>query len=124
MTGPPWLAVMVGLCLLGVWAIVVADILRSPRSRVARVLWLAACTLVWPLMIVYWLTRPVLGRAAGTPRRTDHRSRLVSAVLAHEAGRLDDGVFARECEALRRTEAVPRRVPPPHDVPGSDRQIE
>ncbi len=86
-----------------VWAIVVVDIVRTQRSGRSRVWWLVACTLVWPAIILYWMTRPVPGRAVAARRRTDARAQLVAAALAHEAGRIDDAELAREVAALRQS---------------------
>lgn len=94
------------LPLLLIWVFVIVDVLRQPRvSRLRRAVWIVACTLVWPMMIVYLLVRPTQGRAvphgSGTDR-TDPHARLVEAVLAHEQGRLSDEAMAAVETDLRR----------------------
>ncbi len=98
------LLIAVVLPLVAVWVIVVVDIVRQPRmTGRAKVLWLVVGTVIWPMLIVYWLTRPVQGRLERSADRTDPHSRLVDSALAHESGRLDDTGWAQTARALRGT---------------------
>lgn len=84
-------ALLVVVPLLVVWVVVLVDIARQPRMRApAKWTWAALCTAIWPMLVVYWLTRPLQGRAQRPERRTDPHARLVDGALAHEAGRIDD----------------------------------
>ena len=91
--------------LLLVWAFVVVEILREQQLPVGRkVLWVLACTLVWPMLLAYLLLGPQRGRAeraVDQGERDDAHDRLVDAVLAHEDGRIDAGTFARTIGELR-----------------------
>lgn len=92
-------ALLVGVPLLAVWIIVLVDIARQPFMRApAKWTWAALCTVIWPMLAVYLLTRPLQGRSLRPGRRTDPHARLVDGALAHEAGRIDD----REMAALAR----------------------
>ncbi|MGB7979452.1 MAG: hypothetical protein WCF36_01520 [Candidatus Nanopelagicales bacterium] len=96
------LLIAVVLPLIAVWVIVVVDIVRQPRmTGRAKLLWLVVCTVIWPMLIVYWLTRPVQGRLERSEDRTDPHSRLVDAALGHESGRLDDLTWTHTARALR-----------------------
>lgn len=87
---------------LVVWLTVVVDIALQPRMPGSRkALWAVACTLFWPMLLVYWLTRPMPGLLERHLQRTDAGAQLVDAALAHEAGRLDDGQFAAVIRRLR-----------------------
>lgn len=87
---------------LAIWLIVVVDVLRQPGlSPRRRALWIAACTLVWPVQILYLLLRPQQGRIEREPVRSDRQAQLVAAVLDHEAGRLDDAAYAAALRSLR-----------------------
>ncbi len=86
------------------WAVALVDIaMEASLSTRAKWLWAVACTVLWPLIMVFWLTRPVEGRAEGTTQHTDPRARLVEAVLDREAGRIDDEQFVEIVDDLRRS---------------------
>lgn len=96
--------VVVWVPLLVVWIVVLVDLVRQPRmARSTKLAWAAACTVVWPAMILYWMTRPTQGRAERDEGRTDAHHRLVQAALAHEDGRLDDAALAQQVRQLRQT---------------------
>lgn len=98
------LVFLVWIPLVVVWLIVMVDLIRRPRmSASSKVAWAAACTLVWPLLIAYLLVRPTLGRLEMADQRNDAQSRLVSAVLDHESGRIDDAAMADAIRHLRAT---------------------
>lgn len=99
---PASVVLLVRVPLLLIWAFVLWDILRRERmSGASKALWALACSLVWPLMIVYLLARPQLARAARTPERSDPHGRLVRVALDHEAGRLGSAEFLGVVAALR-----------------------
>jgi hypothetical protein len=88
--------------LLVVWLVVLVDVLRQPAMSGGRkALWVLACTLVWPVQIVYLLVRPQQGRAERLEHRADPHSRLVDVALAHEAGRIDAAAMAEVARQLR-----------------------
>ncbi len=94
--------IVVVVPLLAAWVVVLVDLARQPRmARSTKLLWALVCTLVWPALIVYWMTRPTQGRAERDEGRTDAHHRLVQAALAHEDGRLDAAGFAEQVRALR-----------------------
>lgn len=94
--------VVVGLPLLVIWAVVIADVLRQPRwGGGVKVAWVLACTLAWPTLLVYLLVRPQQGRAERDEGRGDPHAALVSAMLDHGAGRLGDAEFADRVASLR-----------------------
>lgn len=79
-----------------VWVVVLVDIVLQPRMpRRVKVAWAVATSLMWPLLIVYWLTRPVQGRLEHARTLGDRRSELVWTVLARESGRFDGAAWAR-----------------------------
>jgi hypothetical protein len=88
--------------LLAVWVIALVDVVRQPHmsSRVKWV-WALLFSLVWPLLIVYLLTRPVQGRFERAESRDYPHARLVDAALAHEDGRIDDAQMAAVVRELR-----------------------
>jgi uncharacterized membrane protein (UPF0182 family) len=87
---------------LVIWLVVLVDVLRQPaRSGRWKALWVLACTLVWPVQIVYLLVRPQQGRVERLEHRADPHARLVEATLAHEAGRIDDAAMAEVARQLR-----------------------
>lgn len=95
--------VVVWIPVVVVWAYVMVDLARRREaSTTARITWAAVCTLVWPALIVYLLTRPTSGRIVDTEARSDPRALLVAAVLDHEAGRIGADEMAAEVRALRR----------------------
>jgi ABC-type nickel/cobalt efflux system permease component RcnA len=95
---------LVGLPLLVVWVIAVVDVLHQPRmSRRAKWLWVVAFSLVWPLLALYLLTRPVQGRFERRESRDYPHARLVDAALAHEDGRIDDSQMQALAKELRGT---------------------
>jgi len=96
------MVVVVWIPLIVVWLIVMIDLIRRRGMHVgSKVAWAAACTLVWPLLIAYLLVRPTRGRAEMERKREDAQSRLVSAVLDHEAGSIDDAAMAEAVRQLR-----------------------
>jgi hypothetical protein len=97
------LVLVVWIPLFVVWLAVMVDLVRRPAmSRTAKILWAAACTLVWPVLIVYLLRRPTRGRLELLETRTDAQGLLVDAVLAHEAGTIDDAAMTTATRELRR----------------------
>ncbi len=84
------------------WIAVLGDIALQPRmSGAVKATWAVACTFFWPMLVVYWLTRPMQGRAERPTGARDQRSRLVAAALAHEEGRIDDEQFDQVVSVLR-----------------------
>jgi hypothetical protein len=95
-------AALVVVPLLAVWVIVVVDVVRQPRMSGARkALWIAACSAVWPVQIVYLLLRPQQARIEREPVRTDAHAQLVGAVLEREADLLDEEHYRARLVALR-----------------------
>lgn len=109
-----WVLILIPLAF--VWLSVIVDIIRqSGLTTRAKWIWAALVTFVWPLMIVYWLTRPVSGRAVRATDRDDPQARLVDGALDHEDGRIDDLQMAALKSDLRghaRRSAAPRQDPP------------
>ena len=96
--------VVVWIPLAVVWVYVMADLVRQRRLSPARkVVWAVACTVVWPALIAYLLTRPTSGRIVDPEQRSDPRAILVRAVLDHEDGRIDDAEMGRVSGDLRRS---------------------
>ena len=78
-----------------VWVIALVDVVRQPHmSTRAKWVWVIAFSLIWPMLIVYLLTRPVQGRFERAEGRDYPHARLVDAALAHEDGRIDDEQMA------------------------------
>lgn len=72
-----------------VWVIAVVDIVRQPRLTTRRKwIWVLLCSLIWPFLIAYLLSRPVQGRLERSGTRDYPQARLVDAALAHEDGRI------------------------------------
>jgi len=72
-----------------IWGAAVVDIVTQPRMRRGvKVAWVVTCSLVWPVILGYWLVRPIRGRVERAPGQLDARDVLVSVVLDSEAGRL------------------------------------
>jgi hypothetical protein len=95
-------ALFIGLPLLVVWVIALIDVVRQPRmSRRVKWLWVVSFSLVWPLLALYLLTRPVQGRFERAGSRDYPHARLVDAALAHEDGRLEDAQLAEVVRELR-----------------------
>lgn len=93
---------LVAVPLVATWLFVVVDVFRQRSlSLLRKLLWIAACTLLWPAMIVYLLVRRQHGRASQVADRSDPHARLVHAVSDHEAGRIDDAAFAATVQRLR-----------------------
>lgn len=89
-----------------VWLVVLLDIAVRGDLRVwGKLAWLAAVTLLWPMMILYLLLRPVDGRlqsdAAVRRRKPDPHQRLVVAVLDHEAGLSTEAEYRTIKDGLR-----------------------
>jgi hypothetical protein len=96
-------ALFIGLPLLVVWVISVVDVVRQPHmSRRIKWIWVISFSLIWPLLVVYLLTRPVQGRFEREESRDYPHARLVDAALAHEDGRIDDEQLASLVRELRR----------------------
>jgi hypothetical protein len=108
-----WVLILVPLALI--WVFVLFDIIRQTvLTTRAKWIWVALVTLLWPMLIAYWLTRPVEGRATQVASRDYPQARLVDGALDHEAGRIDDvGMAAIKSEL--RGHSVPR--PAPRDEP-------
>ena len=95
-------ALFIALPLLVVWVIALIDVVRQPRmSRRVKWLWVVSFSLVWPLLAVYLLTRPVQGRFERHESRHYPHARLVDAALAHEDGRIDDAQMRAVVRELR-----------------------
>ncbi len=91
MTPWPQVNAFVVLALVVVWVIILVDIIGQPRmSTRAKWMWALLCAVIWPLMLVYWITRPVQGRFERGSNRGSPRDRLVDVVLDHEDGHVDD----------------------------------
>jgi hypothetical protein len=69
----------------------------------ARVKWTWGLlfSVVWPLLVVYLLTRPVQGRFERQESRDYPHARLVDAALAHEDGVIDDAQLGSLVRELR-----------------------
>jgi hypothetical protein len=94
--------VFIGVPLLVVWVIALVDVVRQPRmSRRVKWLWVVGFSLVWPLLALYLLTRPVQGRLERRENRDYPHARLVDAALAHEDGRIDDAQMRALVRELR-----------------------
>ena len=88
--------------LFAVWLISVVDVVRQPHmSRRIKWIWVISFSLIWPLLVVYLLTRPVEGRFERQESRDYPHARLVDAALAHEDGRIDDEHMAAMVRDLR-----------------------
>lgn len=93
---------LIALPLLVVWVIAVIDVVRQPHmSRRGKWLWVISFSLVWPLLALYLLTRPVQGRFERQESRDYPHARLVDAALAREDGRIDDAQMAGVVRELR-----------------------
>lgn len=102
MGGPVTATWVLSVLVLLMWGVVLGDIALQPRmSGRVKAAWVVACTLMWPMLVVYWLTRPVQGRVERVREGTDPRSELVEAVLAHESGRVDAQAMAALIARLR-----------------------
>jgi hypothetical protein len=94
--------VVIVIPLFLVWVIAVVDVVRQPHlSTRSKWTWGLLFSLIWPLLVVYMLTRPVQGRLERAESREYPHARLVDAALAHEDGRLDDEQMARLVRELR-----------------------
>ena len=94
------------LPLFVVWVLAVVDIAGQPRmSRRAKWAWVLLCSLVWPMLVVYFLTRPVQGRIERAESRAYPHARLVDAALAREEGRIDEAQLAAVVADLRTQQA-------------------
>jgi hypothetical protein len=88
--------------LFAVWLISVVDVVRQPHMATrVKWIWVISFSLVWPLLVVYLLTRPVQGRFEREESRDHPHARLVDAALAHEDGRIDDDQMAAVVHTLR-----------------------
>jgi hypothetical protein len=94
--------VLVGVPLLALWVLVVVDVLAQPDlGRATKAAWIVACTLLWPAMALYLLTRPQQARITRPEVRSDPHARLVATVLDLEAGRLDRGTALARLRLMR-----------------------
>lgn len=90
------------LPLFAVWVIAVVDVMRQPRmSTRVKWIWAMSFSVVWPLLVVYLLTRPVQGRFEREESRDYPHARLVDAALAHEDHRIDDEQMSAVVRELR-----------------------
>ena len=88
--------------LFAVWLITLVDVVRQPHmSTRGKWIWVISFSLVWPLLAVYLLTRPVQGRFERQESRDYPHARLVDAALAHEDGVIDDAQLASVVRELR-----------------------
>ena len=88
--------------LIVVWLIALVDVVRQPHmARRIKGMWVLSFSLIWPLLVVYLLTRPVQGRFERQESRDYPHARLVDAALAHEDGRIDDAQLAATVRDLR-----------------------
>jgi hypothetical protein len=93
---------VIAIPLFAVWVIAVVDVVRQPRmSTRAKLIWVVLFSLIWPLLIVYWMTRPVQGRLERAGSREYPHAQLVDAALDHEDGALDDEQMAAVVRGLR-----------------------
>lgn len=84
-----------------VWALTMVDIFRHPATPLRRLLWILGCTLVWPVIIAWYLLRPVPGRLAQASTLTDDRRHAaVSAVLARSTGQLSGAELQQQLQQL------------------------
>jgi hypothetical protein len=91
--------------LLSVWLVSLVDVVRQPHmSRRVKWIWVISFSLIWPLLVVYLLTRPVRGRFERGESRDYPHARLVDAALAHEDGRIDDAQLSSLVRELRRSQ--------------------
>jgi hypothetical protein len=96
--------VVIGIPLFLVWVIALVDVVRQPHmSTRVKWTWGVLFSLIWPMLIVYLLTRPVQGRFERAESRDYPHARLVDAALAHEDGRIDDQQMASLTRELRGT---------------------
>lgn len=106
---PLAITLLVQVPLILIWLLVIGDVVRRPDLPVWRkAAWIAGCTFVLPLLLVYLLIRPQAARSDLVAERSDPHARLVDAVMAHEAGRLDDARFAAATAQLRRLPSIDR----------------
>lgn len=96
--------VVIPLLAMGVY--VLADILRRPSPTWVKVAWIVSIIVVWPLMLLYLLSRPPSGRIED--KQVEHvedsigpRSRLVQAVTGHDDGDIPDAAFETTLAGLR-----------------------
>ncbi len=95
--------IVVWIPLLVVWGVVMVDVIgRTDIGFASKAIWVLACTLLWPAMLLYLLLRPTRGRLEDPEDRDDPQARLVSAVLRHEDGSIDDAEMASIVHELRR----------------------
>jgi len=88
--------------LFAVWVIAVVDVVRQPHMTTrVKWMWVLSFSLLWPLLIVYLLSRPVQGRFERAESRDYPHARLVDAALAHEDGRLEDTQLSDTIRQLR-----------------------
>lgn len=93
--------------LVVVWVVVTVDIALQPRMPGrTKAIWIVLCTVVWPMQVLYMLTRPNRGLVERQEHRSDAHAQLVAAVLDHEGGRLDDDSFGRVVGDLRARRAI------------------
>ena len=93
---------VIGIPLIVVWVIALVDVVRQPHmSTRTKGVWVIAFSLIWPMLIVYLLTRPVQGRFERAEGRDYPHAKLVDAALAHEDGRIDDEQMAAITRELR-----------------------
>lgn len=87
--------VLIAVPITAMWVVVMVDLALQPlMSGRVKAIWVIACSLIWPLLIIYWLTRPVQGRIEHALVGGGRRSELVSMVLARESGRSDEARWA------------------------------
>jgi hypothetical protein len=92
--------ILIPLCV--VWLIALVDVVRQPHmSTRVKWFWAISFSLIWPVLIVYLLTRPVQGRFEREESRDYPHARLVDAALAHEDGRIDDEQMTAVVRELR-----------------------
>lgn len=91
----------VGVPLFIVWVITLLDIARHSGSPQRKILWSLACTVVWPVIIAWYLLRPTPGRLAAASHQTDdRRQEAVSAVLARSNGQISGDEFRERMQQL------------------------
>jgi hypothetical protein len=99
---PLAVVLLVQVPLILIWLVVLVDLVRRPDLPVWRkLLWMVGCTILIPLLAVYLLVRPQRARGELAGPRSDPHSRLVEAVLDHEAGLLGEDRFGRIVGELR-----------------------
>lgn len=122
---PLSLLLVVQVPLLVIWLYVLWDISGQNMTIGGKLLWAGACSIVWPVQIVYLLARPQRGRAERGARRRTRHARFVRAVLDRECGEVDRVTFvATVAQLVRHPSDMPdltgRAEGPPAEGPSAE----